>query len=169
AAAYWSASGWSGHLLRAGLRWIHRLGTWLGLLAGAESLHRVLQLEGVSRRRIDALLHAAVAVQIQRDLVLARLDVQSLEHPVEVVDDAGVVPIDVDLRVFRSHLDPDRSGGLVRVVRIPERRRPERILIAVPVPRVVPERVRIEAADDHDATRHAPIPASLSLGSRGPD
>jgi hypothetical protein len=56
-----------------------------------------------------ARLHEHVELEILEaghphfDLVCARLEPQLLEGAVEVVDDAGVVAVDKDLRVTRTH------------------------------------------------------------------
>ena len=42
----------------------------------------------------------------------AWLDVQPLEHAVEVVNGAGVIVVDVDLGVARRHLEPQRSAAV---------------------------------------------------------
>jgi hypothetical protein len=53
--------------------------------------------------------------QIQLHVVLARLDVQALERPVEVVHDSGVVPVDVDLRLPWRDLHAQRRRAIVVV------------------------------------------------------
>src|SRR5207302_9287206 len=84
----------------------------LRLFACGESLERVLDLESVVGSQIDLLPYSPIAVQIQRNLVLARLDAQSLECAVEVVDDAGVVAIDKHLRFLRLDLEADGGAGI---------------------------------------------------------
>ena len=53
--------------------------------------------------------HRVIAVAVHDELVAAGLDAQSLEHPVEVIDLAGEVAVDVDLGVARFHLEPHRA------------------------------------------------------------
>ena len=55
------------------------------------------------------LLHRVIAIAIDDELVAAGLDAQSLEHPVEVVDLAREIAVDVDVRVARFHLEPHRT------------------------------------------------------------
>ena len=52
-------------------------------------------------------MHRAVAVEKQLDLVLAGRHAEPLERAVEVVDDAGVVAVDVDLGFFRLDLETE--------------------------------------------------------------
>jgi hypothetical protein len=63
--------------------------------------------------------------QIQLDRMVARFDVETLERAVEIVDSAGVVPVDEDLGLPRRHLSADVAAavvgipviGVIRVVR----------------------------------------------------
>jgi hypothetical protein len=55
--------------------------------------------EGAARLQVHLLFRRAVSGQEQLDGVVARLDMEALHEAVEVVDDAGVVAVDEDLRV----------------------------------------------------------------------
>src|SRR5205823_2302008 len=68
----------------------------LGDVARRELLHAVFQLERVVGAQIHALGVGAIAVEEQRELVTTRCGAQPLERAVVVVDQAGVVAVDVD-------------------------------------------------------------------------
>src|SRR5580765_3470037 len=125
-------------------RRLRRLRPGFRLLARGEWLHRVLHVERFSRRNVQLLVHGAVAVEEQLDLVLAGRDAEPLEGAVEVVDDAGVKAVDVDLRFFRLDLETEGRARIdsIRAVRRVAVWAP-RILIAVgkAVPGIEPERI----------------------------
>ncbi len=166
--------------LRWGRRRLH--GPRLGDFACAKRLHRVTQSERACRLQVDPLANRAIAVEIQRDVVRSRLDVQPLEDPVEVVDDTGIVAVDVDLGLARRHLQPDRRAAVivalaVRDLRIPvERpvvRTIERVVIEGVVERIV---IRAPVTADHDnrarARRghpHGAANTSLSVSVTAPE
>src|SRR4029077_2889831 len=104
----------------------------------------------------------AIAVEVQLDLVLTGLNVQTLERAVEVVDDAGVVAVDVDLGFVRLHLELHRR--LWRQVRAVVRR----INAPRSVPRINPERRverRVKPAD-HDDPSDGPATEDLRVARR---
>src|SRR5258707_9395711 len=90
------------------------------------------------------------------DPVRARLETQALEHAVEIVHDADVIPIDVDRRVDRFDLQPQRAiviivesaGRAVRRVP-PEPRIVRAVVAAVAVPGI---EAAIAATDANAAT-----------------
>ena len=111
-----SAAGLADHRRRASrsIWWMSDAARGRG--AGSSSSPRsatVLQLALVGDRAIrqDADLEhqRLVAVGADLDAVRARLDVQPLEHAVEVVDRAREVAVDVDRRVARLDLQPQRA------------------------------------------------------------
>jgi hypothetical protein len=80
-------------------------------------LHVMVQLDRVVADHVDHHAMAAVAVELEADLVAAGRQVQALEDAVEVVGDAGVVPVDVHPGL--RGLDEDAHGAGVAVVVIP--------------------------------------------------
>ena len=63
-------------------------------------------LQRPTAREQHLLRERAVPLEVQLQLVLARLDVQPLQVAVEVVHDADEVAVDVDLGVARRDLQP---------------------------------------------------------------
>jgi hypothetical protein len=69
-----------------------------------------------------------IASRSHLDTVRSTLDVQPLEHAVELIDDAGVIAVDVYLGLSRPDLQPQRAflgeasavpgRGLVRIIRV---------------------------------------------------
>jgi hypothetical protein len=102
-----SAAGrrWRSRLVRPGLIRVALNASWrswggrprLGNITGHQRLHLVFDFERRPRRRVDGLMDRPEPISIQRDLVIARTDGQPLKDAVEVVDDARVVAVDVDL------------------------------------------------------------------------
>jgi len=70
-------------------------------------------LEGAGRLEVDLLRVETVSRQEQLDLVLARLDAEALERPIEFVDSAGVRPVDKHLGLLRRDLQPYRRCQVV--------------------------------------------------------
>ena len=62
----------------------------------------------------------SVSVAIERDVMLPGTGPQTLKEAVEIVDDAGVVAVDIDLGFFGSHIEPNR-GTRIDVVSIDRR------------------------------------------------
>src|SRR5438093_1227004 len=109
---------------------------------------------------------------VDQYLRISRLDAQSLECAVEVVDDAGVVAVDKHLRFLRLDLEADGGAGIA-VIAI---RRIRGVWIRPPLIRrappriVVPERI-VEAATHDDDARwrdDANAATALRLGWHGP-
>src|SRR5581483_6389389 len=115
-------------------------------------------------RQVEALMNGSVAFEAQRDLVVAGRHSETLEHAVEIVDDACVVPVDVYLR--RVWLDEDANVGLrrgkVRVVAVrvwrgvPRTPRPE--------PRIVKKRIVEKPAADDDGCMDVTARLRIGLG-----
>jgi hypothetical protein len=113
------------------------------------------------------------SLAIQRQLVLATKNVEPLECAIEVVDDSGVVAVDVNFGFFRFDFEADRT--FIRVIRVvgvgvgPEGVRESKPRIAIPEwAGVVGVIVRIRPsviASDPDS--NVAVPLSLS-GSREP-
>ena len=102
--------------------------------------------------------------------MLTRRDRQPLEHAVEVVDDAGVVAIDVHFGLLRLDFEPQRGAWIHPVVMVGIGRRiAPRSVVAVPrigePERVVEPRVvaaadvnhRSDGPNDVDGSRAAPL------------
>src|SRR5262249_30672339 len=68
-------------------------------------------------REVHTLPHSAIALEIQRDLVLPGRRVQPLEDAVEVVDDARVEVVDVDLGFLRFHFETDVGDRITIAIR----------------------------------------------------
>src|SRR5688572_10551982 len=90
--------------------------------------------------------------QVQLDLVLAGLDVEALEHAVELVDRTRVKAVHEDFRFTRTDLQPQRRAEVVAVI-------PLRIGVVARVPRIaeiprVVVRTPIVVAANPDADDH---------------
>src|SRR5262249_56629318 len=96
----------------------------------------------------NLLLRRTIAVEIELELVLARRHAQSLEGAVEIVDDARVVAVDVNLGRVRLHLELQRGLGgevwagvgriRIRIGISPLKPEPRRVPVRVGVRSVVP-------------------------------
>jgi hypothetical protein len=83
-----------------------------------------------------------MAREIDRQLVLARLDVEPLGPPVEIVHRPDGVAVDVDLSVDRLDLDADRARVVaVRGIRIGIAPRVTPVVVRIPVPKPESEAV----------------------------
>ena len=81
-------------------------------LARAELLHPQFDVECLVGHQQHALVHRAKSVEIKRDVVLARLRAESLEHAVEVVDKTRIVTVHENLRFPWFDLE---AHGRIRV------------------------------------------------------
>jgi hypothetical protein len=86
-----------------------RLCRWGIRLSRAQRLHLVVDLVSCGGIDHEALTVRAMPRKADLDGVLARGHIESLERPVEIVHDAGVVAVDIDFRRFRLDLDSDGS------------------------------------------------------------
>jgi hypothetical protein len=93
---------------------------------------------------VDPLTHAAVSREVQLELVIAGLDVQALEHTVEIIDGSGVIAVEEDLRLARLDLEPKRRKLPVRRAVVVRRIPPVREA----VPRVIEPWAVVAAHDD---------------------
>ena len=93
----------SGCIRRRG--WFRRL-AWscVGRLTRRKRRHLVADTEGGARANEDRLYDLAMAVEVQRQLVLTGLNVKTLEPAVEIVDPAGEVAVDEHLGFARGYL-----------------------------------------------------------------
>ena len=71
---------------------------------------QVIRLAGL----VDRLADRAMAVEIELDQMLARLDAQSLREAIEIVDRSGEIPVDIHLGVPGRHLNPCRAAAVIR-------------------------------------------------------
>ena len=116
------------------------------------------------------MMDGAIAIEMQHQLVFARRNVKSLEDAVEVVDDSRIVAVDIDLRIFRLHLDANRRAIPIAdaiAVLIGVWRIKIRIGVRIPEPVWVPRTEKgivkkwiVEAGADH----HAGTAAELRRG-----
>src|SRR5439155_7911893 len=91
-------------------RWsIRRQRTRFGDFSRREPFHSVGDFKCGVRSQIHVLRGRSVSVAIERDVMLPGTGPQTLKEAVEIVDDAGVVAVDIDLGFFGSHIEPNRG------------------------------------------------------------
>jgi hypothetical protein len=119
--------------------------------------------ERLGRLQVEPLDVRAVPGEIQLDVVVAWLQVQTLQHAVEIVDAPREVAIDEHFGLPRVHLQPDRGAVVVAVTvaRVPLR-------VAVVVPGVVEPGIGVVVRTiDVGADVHARADADADTGPRG--
>ena len=122
----------------------------------------------LAAREHDRLRDQPMAVEVQLDDVIARRQPEPLRHPVEVVNDADAVTVDVDLGIPRCDLDA--GGAFVDHVAVRGRRVEAGIS---PAPTDAPEERVVEGCvvirrDDHGPST-AMVPALRVRGRRHAD
>src|SRR6266705_6926051 len=132
------------------LRSICNLPSKIGKLLN--TLQLTLIRRGVVRRDAHFERQCLVSRRAHFDAMRTRVEVQTLKDPVEVVDDADEVSVDVNLCVARLQLQTKRSFVVVRGARLWRRRvtAVPRVVIAAVVPAVpagaVPPRIVVAVA-----------------------
>ncbi len=99
-----------------------------------------------------------VALQVKRDFVLAWRQPQPLERAVEIVDHAGVVAVDEDLRLFGFHFEPDRRLRRDVVVAIGA----VRSVLRGGLLRPGAEREHGQAGGEQEALQHGRTPGTMT-------
>ena len=132
---------------RFGAHRLVRLRHRLRRLARPERLHGVHDLQRSAAHQQHLLRERLVAVEIELQLVLARLDVQALQVAVELVDDADEVSVDENLGVARRDLEPRRAREVVA---------PGTVVVRIGI-RVLAVEAVIEGAVPAEAEADAPV------------
>src|SRR6185503_18726423 len=113
-------------------------------LAWGQRLHVLVQLQRRIRPRVDVLREGPESIQEEGDRVTARSDVKALQCAIEIAYAAGVVAVDVNLRILRCDFRAD-AGLWIDAIRV-------RVSIRVRSPRP-PEGVVEERPLDDDSGR----------------
>src|SRR5262245_49797878 len=66
----------------------------------------------------DVEVERSISWRAHLDVVPAGGEIEMLKTSVEVVDDSGVIPVDVHFRIRGLDLEPQLAGGTLRVERI---------------------------------------------------
>ena len=136
----------------------------LARLARRERLHHVLDRNRALPAEEHLLTLGLEAVQVQLQLVFARLDVQPLQAAVEVVDSADEIAVDEHLCLFRLHLEPRGAGAIVDAVVVGRR---IRVLPVPPPPEEgVVEKGRMSTVDSTGSRARRRRPPRGSLRNR---
>jgi hypothetical protein len=125
----------------------------------------MLDLERIARHQVHLLAEIQVPIESKIDDVLAGREVQALKDAVEVVNDPGVVPVDVHLGFNRFNEGTNRAGAVADMAGVRTRIRIER-----PVVRPVVEakiRMVVEPEPDID-WREVIGPRSCSIARSCP-
>ena len=84
----------------------------LSAFSSRKPFQLLLDLERPVARQVDALMHRPVPVMVQRDFVLSRFHPEPLEQTVEVVHDARVIAVHIDLGIPWRHFETNRAVGI---------------------------------------------------------